>query len=68
MAFAHSGVAHAEDLLATKTIANSYTRSPRVYVKNLRQMLEPDHNWPRYLVTETGLGYRSWMEEVPLPC
>ena len=34
--------------------------------KNLRGKLEPDHRRPRYLVTETGLGYRLRMdEEVP---
>ena len=33
-------------------------RSLRVCVKYLRDKLEPDPRRPRYLVTETGLGYR----------
>jgi two-component system KDP operon response regulator KdpE len=34
------------------------TRTLRVCIKNLRHKLEPDPRRPRYLVTETGLGYR----------
>lgn len=34
------------------------TRNLRVAIKNLRQKLEPDPREPRYLVTETGIGYR----------
>jgi len=34
------------------------SRSLRVCIKNLRAKLEPDPRRPRYLVTETGLGYR----------
>ena len=30
----------------------------RVYVRQLRQKIEPDPERPRYLVTETGVGYR----------
>lgn len=30
----------------------------RVYMKQLRQKLEPDPVQPRYLLTETGVGYR----------
>jgi two-component system KDP operon response regulator KdpE len=30
----------------------------RVYVRLLRQKLEPDPGQPRYLLTETGVGYR----------
>ena len=33
-------------------------RSLRVSIKYLRDKLEPDPRRPRYLVTETGLGYR----------
>jgi two-component system KDP operon response regulator KdpE len=40
-------------------------RSLRVFIKNLRHKLEPDPPRPRYLVTETGLGYRLWADEVP---
>ena len=34
------------------------TRSLRVCIKNLRNKLEPEPRKPRYLVTETGVGYR----------
>ncbi len=34
------------------------SRSLRVCIKNLRGKLEPDPRQPRYLLTETGLGYR----------
>lgn len=34
------------------------SRNLRVYIKNLRNKLEPDPRRPRYLVTETGVGYR----------
>lgn len=34
------------------------TRNLRVAVKNLRQKLEPEPREPRYLLTETGIGYR----------
>jgi two-component system KDP operon response regulator KdpE len=34
------------------------TRSLHVFIKNLREKLEPDPRRPRYLVTEAGLGYR----------
>jgi two-component system, OmpR family, KDP operon response regulator KdpE len=34
------------------------SRSLRVCIRNLRAKLEPDPRQPRYLVTETGLGYR----------
>jgi len=34
------------------------TRTLRVCIKNLRDKLEPDPRRPKYLVTETGLGYR----------
>jgi two-component system, OmpR family, KDP operon response regulator KdpE len=39
------------------------TRSLRVCMKNLRQKLEPDPARPRYLVTETGVGYRLRVRE-----
>jgi two-component system, OmpR family, KDP operon response regulator KdpE len=29
-----------------------------VCIKNLREKLEPEPSTPRYLLTETGLGYR----------
>ncbi|HVN43943.1 MAG TPA: response regulator [Steroidobacteraceae bacterium] len=34
------------------------SRSLRVCMKNLRSKIEPDPRQPRYLITETGLGYR----------
>lgn len=34
------------------------TRSLRVFVKNIRQKIEPDPSRPQYLITETGVGYR----------
>jgi two-component system, OmpR family, KDP operon response regulator KdpE len=34
------------------------SRSLRVCIKNLREKLEPEPSTPRYLLTETGLGYR----------
>jgi two-component system KDP operon response regulator KdpE len=36
----------------------------RVYVAQLRQKLEPDPSRPRYLLTETGMGYRFENESV----
>lgn len=38
-------------------------RSLRVVIKYLRDKLEPDPRRPRYLVTETGLGYRLCTDE-----
>jgi two-component system, OmpR family, KDP operon response regulator KdpE len=35
----------------------------RVYMKQLRQKLEPDPVQPRYLLTETGVGYRLVLGE-----
>ena len=39
------------------------SRSLRVCIKNLRGKLEPDGRRPRYLLTETGLGYRLRADE-----
>lgn len=39
------------------------TRNLRVCIKNLRQKLEPDSRRPRYLITETGVGYRFRVDE-----
>ena len=39
------------------------TRNLRVCIKNLREKLEPDPREPRYLVTETGVGYRFMPDE-----
>jgi two-component system KDP operon response regulator KdpE len=39
------------------------TRNLRACIRNLRQKLEPDARSPRYLLTETGIGYRLVAEE-----
>jgi two-component system KDP operon response regulator KdpE len=43
------------------------SRSLRVCIKNLRAKLEPDPRQPRYLITETGLGYRLRADELSEP-
>jgi two-component system, OmpR family, KDP operon response regulator KdpE len=43
------------------------SRSLRVCIKNLRGKLEPDPRRPRYLITETGLGYRLRVDEDESP-
>jgi two-component system KDP operon response regulator KdpE len=43
------------------------SRSLRVCIKNLRSKLEPDPRRPRYLITETGLGYRLRADEDESP-
>src|SRR6267378_5733658 len=40
-------------------------RNLRVCIKYLRDKLEPDPRRPRFLVTETGLGYRLCTDEIP---
>jgi two-component system KDP operon response regulator KdpE len=35
----------------------------RIYMKQLRDKLEPDPARPRYFVTETGVGYRLKTDE-----
>jgi two-component system KDP operon response regulator KdpE len=39
------------------------TRNLRVCMKSLRQKLEPDPRRPKFLVTETGVGYRLYSNE-----
>jgi two-component system KDP operon response regulator KdpE len=41
------------------------TRGLRVCIKNLRSKLEPQPHQPRYLITETGVGYRLRADEEP---
>ena len=38
------------------------SRGLRAYIKMLRQKLEPDPTQPRYLITETGVGYRLMVD------
>ena len=38
-------------------------RGLRVVIKSLRDKLEPESGNPRYLVTETGVGYRLCGDE-----
>jgi two-component system, OmpR family, KDP operon response regulator KdpE len=40
-----------------------HTHYLRIYMKQLRDKLEPDPVRPRYLITETGIGYRLLAEE-----
>src|SRR5688500_777165 len=40
-----------------------HTHYLRVYMKQLREKLEPDPARPRYLLTETGVGYRLSADE-----
>lgn len=42
-------------------------RSLRVFIKSLRTKLEPDPPRPRYLLTETGLGYRLCTSDLSQP-
>jgi two-component system KDP operon response regulator KdpE len=57
-------VQHAGKVLTHKFLLNalwSITIDPqylRVYVRQLRQKIEPDPTRPRYILTETGIGYR----------
>ena len=37
----------------------------RIYMKQLRHKLEPDPARPRFLLTETGVGYRLASESEP---
>ncbi|MEL7567296.1 MAG: winged helix-turn-helix domain-containing protein, partial [Dehalobacterium sp.] len=35
----------------------------RVYIGQLRRKIEPDLNRPKYIITETGVGYRLMIKE-----
>jgi two-component system KDP operon response regulator KdpE len=57
----HSGkIVRSEQLLreAWGPDKSGDTRTLRVCMKNLRDKLEPDPRRPRFILTETGLGYR----------
>lgn len=57
-------VAHAGKVLTHQFILREVWETPtdvqylRIYIKQLRQKLEPDPQDPRYILTETGVGYR----------
>ncbi len=57
-------VQHAGKVLTHKFLLNELWSVPidpqylRVYVRQLRQKIEPDPTRPRYITTETGVGYR----------
>jgi two-component system, OmpR family, KDP operon response regulator KdpE len=57
-------VQHAGKVLTHKFLLNALWSVPidpqylRVYVRQLRQKIEPDPARPRYILTETGVGYR----------
>ena len=59
-------VAHAGKVLTHQFILRSVWGTPtdvqylRIYIKHLRQKIEPDPQDPRYLLTETGVGYRLY--------
>lgn len=38
-------------------------RSLRVFIKSLRDKIEPDPRRPKYILTETAIGYRLCPEE-----
>ena len=59
-------VQHAGKVLTHKFLLKELWASPidpqylRVYVRQLRQKIEPDPPQPRYILTETGIGYRLY--------
>jgi two-component system KDP operon response regulator KdpE len=60
-----TGLIVTRDQLMREVWGPSYedTRNLRVCIKNLREKLEPDPRAPRYLLTETGVGYRLVADE-----
>jgi hypothetical protein len=57
-------VQHAVKVLTHKFLLNQLWAAPidaqylRVYVRQLRNKIEPDPARPQYILTETGIGYR----------
>jgi two-component system KDP operon response regulator KdpE len=57
-------VQHAGKVLTHRFLLNELWAAPidaqylRVYVRQLRNKIEPDPARPRYILTETGIGYR----------
>ncbi|MCJ2073614.1 response regulator transcription factor [Methylobacterium sp. J-030] len=54
----HAGKVLTHAQLMRHAPASSDPQYLRVYIRQLRQKLEPDPERPRYLLTETGVGYR----------
>jgi Response regulators consisting of a CheY-like receiver domain and a winged-helix DNA-binding domain len=57
-------VAHAGKVLTHQFMLREVWKTPtdvqylRIYIKQLRQKIEPEPQEPRYILTETGVGYR----------
>jgi two-component system KDP operon response regulator KdpE len=57
-------VVHAGKVLTHQFILREVWKTPtdvqylRIYIKQLRQKIEPDPQEPRYILTEMGVGYR----------
>jgi two-component system KDP operon response regulator KdpE len=57
-------IQHAGKVLTHRFLLNQLWATPidpqylRVYVRQLRQKIEPDPARPQYILTETGIGYR----------
>ena len=57
-------VQHAGKVLTHRFLLNELWSTPidaqylRVYVRQLRNKIEPDPARPQYILTETGVGYR----------
>ena len=61
----HAGMALTHRQLLREVWGPSYVDQShylRIYMKQLRHKLEPDPTRPRYLITETGIGYRLMLE------
>jgi two-component system, OmpR family, KDP operon response regulator KdpE len=62
-------VQHAGKVLTHKFLLNELWDTPidaqylRVYVRQLRQKIEPNPERPQYILTETGIGYRLRMPD-----
>ena len=63
----HAGMVVSHRHLLREVWGPSHVDRPhylRVYMKQLREKLEPDPVRPQYLLTETGVGYRLLSAEV----
>jgi two-component system KDP operon response regulator KdpE len=63
---AHAGKVMTHRQLLREVWGPAYVERPhylRVYVGHLRQKIEADPAQPRYLLTETGVGYRFQLQE-----